>query len=75
MTMYLISFPSGAMVVADDERELVGRESHALVQQAKDAGVWVVGGGIELPSRDAALGWAARFAVSCRYPQEVWQFM
>ena len=35
------------MVVADDERELVGRESHAVVQQAKDAGVWVFGGGIE----------------------------
>ena len=47
MTKFLISFPSRAMVVADDEWELVGRESHAVVQQAKDAGVWVFGGGIE----------------------------
>jgi hypothetical protein len=47
MTKYLISFPSRAMEVADDEWELVGRESHAVVQQAKDAGVRVVGGGIE----------------------------
>ena len=47
MTKYLISFPSRAMELADDEWELVGRESHAVVQQAKDAGVWVFGGGIE----------------------------
>ena len=47
MTKYLISFPSRAMVVADDEWELVSRESHAVVQQAKDAGVWVFGGGID----------------------------
>jgi hypothetical protein len=47
MTKYLISFPSRAMEVADDEWDLVGRESHAVVQQAKDAGAWVFGGGIE----------------------------
>ena len=108
MTKYLISFPSRAMEVADDEWELVGRETHAVAQQAKDAGVWVFGGGIEesvapvsvagdgtviegaypenerlsggfavleLPSRDAALEWAARFAVCCRCPQELREFM
>ncbi len=47
MTKYLISFPSRAMEVADDEWELVGRETHAVAQQAKDAGVWVFGGGID----------------------------
>jgi len=108
MTKFLISFPGRAMVVADDEWELVGREAHAVAQQAKDAGVWVFGGGIdesvapvrvagdgtvtegaypenerlsggfavlELPSREAARQWAARFAVACRCPQEVWAFM
>ena len=47
MTKYLISFPSRAMEVADDEWELVGRETHAVARQAKDAGVWVFGGGID----------------------------
>jgi hypothetical protein len=47
MTKYLISFPSCAMEVADGEWGLVGRESHAVVRQAKDAGVWVFGGGID----------------------------
>ena len=47
MSKCLISFPSRAMELADDEWELVGRESHAVVQQAKDAGVWVFGGGID----------------------------
>ena len=46
MTKYLISFPSCAMEVAADEWELVSRETHAVAQQAKDAGVWVFGGGI-----------------------------
>ena len=104
MTKYLISFPSRAMEVPDGEWEVVVRESHAVVQQAKDAGVWVFGGGInesvapvrvagdgsvtagaypenerlsggftvvEVPTRDAALEWAARIAVACRCAQEV----
>ena len=81
--------------------------SHAVVQEAKDAGVWVFGGGIdesippvmvdgdgtvtegtypqtkqleggytvlELPSREAALEWAAKIAVACRCAQEVRAF-
>jgi hypothetical protein len=30
---------------------------------------------LELASREAALEWAARLAVCCRCPQEVWEFM
>lgn len=108
MTKYLISFPSRAMDVADDEWEQVGRDAHEVLRHAKDAGVWVFGGGIdesvapirvagdgsvtdgaypeneqlsggftilELPSRDAAEEWAARFAVACRCPQELREFM
>lgn len=108
MAKYLISFPSGAMDVADDEWEQVGHDSRQVVRHAKEAGVWVFGGGIdeslapvrvdgdrsvidgaypeneqlsggftilELPSRDAAEEWAARFAVACRCPQELREFM
>ncbi|MGQ1840020.1 YciI family protein [Kocuria turfanensis] len=107
MTKYLISFPSGAMVVPDDELQAVAEAAHAVVQEAKDAGVWVFGGGIdesvppvlvdgggtvtagtypqtrhldggyavlEVPSRDAALEWAAKLAVACRCAQEVRAF-
>ncbi len=44
---YLISFPSAAMVVPDGEMEAVVRESHAVIEQAKAAGVYVFGGGID----------------------------
>ena len=44
---YLISFPSGAMDVSVEELPAVSEASHAVVQQAKEAGVWVFGGGID----------------------------
>ncbi len=47
MAKYLISFPSAAMVVPDDEWEAVVRESHAVIDEAKAAGVYVFGGGID----------------------------
>ncbi len=45
--MYLISFPSAAMVVADDELPAVSAAAHAVVDEARAAGVWVFGGGID----------------------------
>ena len=42
---YIVMFYDGDMNVADDEWEQVGRESHAVVAEAKAAGVWVFGGG------------------------------
>ena len=47
MTKYLISFPSEAMVLADDEFPIVVAETHAVIEEAKTAGVYVFGGGIE----------------------------
>ncbi|GAA4286357.1 transcription initiation protein [Georgenia daeguensis] len=47
MTKYLISFPSGAMVVPEHDLPAVSDAAHAVVQEAKDAGVWVFGGGID----------------------------
>ena len=47
MTKYLISFPSGAMDVTEEELPAVSDASLAVVREAKDAGVWVFGGGID----------------------------
>ena len=47
MAKYLISFPSAAMVVPDGEMEAVGRDAHAAIEEAKAAGVYVFGGGID----------------------------
>ncbi|TJY69462.1 transcription initiation protein [Arthrobacter sp. CAU 1506] len=47
MTKYLISFPSAAMDVPEEEVPALSDASHAVVQEAKDAGVWVFGGGID----------------------------
>ena len=46
MTKYLISFPSEAMVLTDEEFPIVVAESHAVIREAKAAGVYVFGGGI-----------------------------
>lgn len=107
MTKYLISFPSSAMIVPQQELQAVADAAHAVMQEAKDAGVWVFGGGIdesippvmvdgegtvidgtypqtrqieggysvlEVPTREAALEWAAKFAAACRCAQEVRAF-
>ena len=107
MTKYLISFPGEVMVVAEEDFEAVVEASHAVIEEAKAAGVYVFGGGInegvppvlvagdgtvtegtypghtvpnggytvlELPSREAAVEWAAKIAVACRCAQEVRQF-
>lgn len=47
MAKYLISFPSAAMVVPAGELEAVGRAAHAVIEEAKAAGVYVFGGGID----------------------------
>ena len=47
MAKYLISFPSAAMVLSAGELEAASRDSHAVIDQAKTAGVYVFGGGID----------------------------
>jgi len=107
MAKYLISFPAAAMVVADEEMAAVGEAARAVIREAKEAGVYVFGGGInadvaprmvagdgavtnetypqtrefdggfcvlELPSRDAAVRWAAKIAQACRCSQELREF-
>ncbi len=103
MTKYLISFPSPAMDVPIEEMAAVADAAHGVIREAKKAGVYVFGGGInedvaplmiaadgaatnetypqtrefnggfcvlELPSREAAVEWAAKIAKACRCPQE-----
>jgi hypothetical protein len=107
MTKYLISFPASAMDVPDQDMAAVGEAARAVIREAKDAGVYVFGGGIndgvaplmvgadgsvtnqtypqtrefdggfcvlELPSREAAVQWAAKIAKACRCSQEVREF-
>ena len=108
MPRYLISFDDGSMDhIAQADLPAVGDAAHAVVRQAKAAGVWIFGGGLlrqqaaivavdgtvtagpvperkavlggfsilEVPSRDDALVWAARFAAACRCAQEVREIM
>ena len=46
MTKYLISFPGEALVVPEEDFEAVVDSSHAVIEEAKAAGVYVFGGGI-----------------------------
>jgi hypothetical protein len=47
MTRYLISFNDGAMNFPEEELADVAKAAYEVVQEAKDAGVWVFGGGLE----------------------------
>ena len=46
MTKYLISFPSEAMRLGEEEFARAGVDSRAVIEQAKAAGAYVFGGGI-----------------------------
>lgn len=107
MAKYLISFPASAMDLPAQDRADVSEASHAAIREAKAAGVYVFGGGInegvapllvaadgtatngtypqtrefnggfcvlELPSREAAIQWAAKIARACRCSQELREF-
>jgi hypothetical protein len=46
MTRYLISFDHGAMDhIPDEDGRAVGEAAHAVIQEARDAGVFVFAGG------------------------------
>ena len=46
MTRYLISFDDGAMTFPEEEMPDVAEAADQVVQEAKNAGVWVFGGGV-----------------------------
>ncbi|MFM7013980.1 MAG: YciI family protein [Actinomycetota bacterium] len=45
MKRFIIQFNDGDMRVPDDQWQQVADDSHAVVREAKEAGVWVFGGG------------------------------
>jgi hypothetical protein len=48
MPRYLISFDDGSMDhIAEADLPAVGEAAHAVVRQAKAAGVWIFGGGLQ----------------------------
>ncbi|WP_046503333.1 YciI family protein [Streptomyces odonnellii] len=47
MTRYLISFDDGAMTFPEEELPDVAEASLKVVGEARDAGVWVFGGGLQ----------------------------
>lgn len=46
MPRYIISFDDGWMTFPEQDLPEVGRDAHAVVKEAQDAGVWVFGGGL-----------------------------
>ncbi|MBM7784986.1 YciI family protein [Tenggerimyces flavus] len=57
MSKYLISFDKGAMDhIPDRDLEQVGKDAHAVVQAAKDAGVYVFAGGLDYEKDDVEHG-------------------
>jgi len=46
MPRYVISFDDGSMVFPAEDLPDVARDSHAVVDEAKAAGVWVFGAGL-----------------------------
>jgi hypothetical protein len=96
------------MQIPEGEGPDIAKAAHAVIQEAKDAGVYLFSGGldesvapvlvagdgtvtngtyaetreldggmavVDVPSREAALEWAAKLAAACRCPQEVREFM
>ena len=47
MPQYLISFDEGTMIIADEDMADVTKDASEVVKEARDAGVWVFGGGLE----------------------------
>jgi len=47
MTRFLISFDDGAMTFPEEDLPEVAEASLKVVRKARDAGVWVFGGGLQ----------------------------
>ena len=47
MKRFLISFDDGAMTFPEEDLPAVSEASHKVVREAKAAGVWIFGGGLQ----------------------------
>lgn len=85
MNRYLISFDDGAMdSIPDEEFPAVGEASRRVVAEAKAAGVWIFGGGLQrqqasVVGTDGTVADgpfpATKLADACRCAQEVREIM
>ena len=55
MTRYLISFENGAMDLPEKDLPKVGKAAHAVIDEAKEAGVFVFGGGLDYDVQPAVV--------------------
>jgi hypothetical protein len=67
MAKYLISFPAAAMIVSDGQWDAAVHDSHAVIEEAKAAGVYVFGGGIDAGVAPVLVG-ADGTVAEGRYP-------
>jgi hypothetical protein len=67
MERYLISFDDGSMNFPEEDWAAVGESSHAVVQEAKDAGVWIFGGGVQ--SQRASIAGTDGKVIDGPYPE------
>lgn len=47
MTQYVITFPARTMILSDEEFQQAGVDANAVVEEMKEAGVYVAAGGID----------------------------
>ncbi len=51
MARFLISFDDGAMTFPEEDLPAVAEDSRRVVSEARDAGVWIFGGGLQRQRR------------------------
>jgi len=68
VTKYLVSFPASAMDVPAQDMAAVSEAAHAVIREAKSAGVYVFGGGINAEVAPVMIA-ADRTVTNETYPQ------
>ena len=69
MTQYLISFEDGAMDFPEEDLPKVAEDAHAVVQEAKDAGVFVFTGGLDYRQKHAVVDTDGVVVMDGPYPE------
>ena len=67
MKRFLISFDDGAMTFPEEDLPAVSEASHEVVREAKAAGVWIFGGGLQ--RQRASIVGTDRTATDGPYPE------
>ena len=67
MRRFLISFDDGAMTFPEEDLPAVGEAAHKVLREAKDAGVWIFGAGLQ--SQQASIGATDGTVTQGPYPE------